>query len=225
MDYTKLIYSPLNIPESPELANVQEFVSFMLKYETQTTTKRTYMSLHGKEYPWIVLAFNADSESDSAKEFRTRWPGLFKYIDSFPIKGDRNLVFLAQKGEHDIFLHGDADGFGYRFHITNTNNESLFFHFSQDDSEQLPQTTLNWSDLVYTDEKIIAHRPSKRCPFVINSKLACHGVETNKAKLGDRIACLVYPANNSVVDKTRELELIKSSIEKFPESQIWYKRR
>lgn len=223
MDYTNLIYSPLDIADSPDI-NIKDFTEWMVDNEIETTTKVRYTEIHKKEYPWVVVSFNADSNTKVAEEFRNKFPQLYKHLDNFPIVGDRVLVFLAQKGDHDIFLHGDADGFGYRFHITNTNNEHLFFHMSKDPSKDLPQSVQNWDLIVDTSTKFIAKRPTNRCAFVINSKLACHGVETNRASFGDRIACLVYPSSPDKVDKNKQSLLIQRSIKKFPDYQIWYKK-
>jgi hypothetical protein len=226
--YRDLVFSPLALP-SPPSVDIGQLLSWMTwarkdcRKRGLNASERTYEALTGRQYPWLMATAHIAGATRVDRAFKKEFPEVAEYGRKFPVKGVGWIVFLAQRGSAEVFLHTDSDGYwGFRFYLANANAESLHFCLARKRVSELPRRLEDWSPLLDVSRKHYARWPKENRPFCLNSIRSAHAVEANGCKLGDRVACLLYPIDG--LDERRLLRLLHKSTEKYEDHQIWYKR-
>jgi hypothetical protein len=228
-NYRDLVFSPLSLPPPPRV-DVRRLLSWMRRARDDcrkrglNASERTYEARTGKRYPWLMATAHLSGSARADTAFRKEFPAVAEYARRFPFEGGGWIVFLAQRGDAEVFLHTDSDGYwGFRFYLANAHAEGLHFCMSRRRLRELPRRLDDWSPLLDTKRKHYARWPSENRPFCLNSVRSAHAVDASACRLGDRVACLLYPEGKA--DGRRLAGLLERSTREFADYQIWYGAR
>jgi hypothetical protein len=209
--YEDLVFSPLALPAPPEVS-ARRLIAWMTWAREEghkrglNRSERGYEARTGRAYPWLMANVYYGE--------RTRVEDSFD--EEFP-----EVALLAQRGSAEVHLHTDSDGYwGFRFYLANERPGGLYFHLARERVAQLPRVADDWDPLVDLGHKRYAPWPDDNRAYCLNSVRAAHAVDRSSCVLGERIACLVFPAGR--LDEARLLALLDASTERYGASQIWY---
>jgi hypothetical protein len=223
--YRELVFSPLDLP-SPPRVDAARLVGWMTWARVEghkrglNAAERKYESDTGREYPWLVANVLLENRTHVEDSFAREFPEIERYAARFPGKRPGSLVLLAQRGDRDIFVHTDSDGYwGFRFYLANRKHEGLHFYLSRVPGP-LPRRADDWAACVDVGTPRYARWPAENRPFCLNSVRAAHAVDRSTCELGERIACLVFPGGGP--DEKKLLRLLARSTAKYRDYQIWH---
>jgi hypothetical protein len=224
--FRDLVFSPLALPVPPAL-NILRLIEWMTWARGEAHKRglnkpeRGYEENTGRQYPWLMATVSYATPSHVEESFEREFPELRRYADHFPLKQVGLIALIAQRGNADVYLHTDSDGYwGFRFYLATARRESLYFCLTRDADQALPSRANNWSPFVDLERRHYAKWPHDNRPFCVNSKRAAHAVDANTCALGDRVACLVMPRDS--LDEPRLLALLEESTARFGDHQLWW---
>ena len=235
MDWKNLIFSPLDLPDPPEV-DMDEFVawhseqkSYMLKHNQNKVNSTNLYGGYCWHISWAKWWNTYNTAEPWICDFDKRFPELVEYLNLFPFKQMKSISFLNQIGGSKVEPHSDPDDcWGMRFYLKNKTKEALYFSrmkephnhrirtMEDDDGNPLKERR-DYLDFC-RDEKIYAKFPKDRCAWMLNSYRAWHGLDENPTPTGSRITCVII----GEYDKERLYKLFDDSTKKHKEYQIWY---
>jgi hypothetical protein len=224
--YRDLVFSPLALPPPPvvepgPLVSCMRWACKAGRALGRDVAERGYEARAGRRYPWLSAVVGFGEASGIERSFEREFPGIVEYCGEFPVNGPGWLTLLAQRGRTAIFPHADADGrWVLRFYLHDKSREGLHFYMAREGVSALPRGADDWSSLVELGTKHYARWPRTNTPYCLNSVRAAHAVDANACALGERIACLLAPANGY-----REgdlFALLERSTARYRRHQIWY---
>ena len=234
-DWRNLIFSPLDLPDPPDVD--------MDKFLAWHSDQKEYMLLHNQNrinstklyggYCWHVswakwyTTYNTDKPWIC--DFDKRFPDLVEYLELFPFKQAKSISFLNQLSGATVQPHTDPDElWGMRFYLKNKNKDALYFSRTKEVSDRQIRTMEDSNGNLLTekrnyldyckDEKLYATFPKEQCAWMLNSSRAWHGVDKNPTPTGSRITCTIM----GEYDKDKLFELLERSTKKHKDYQIWY---
>jgi len=224
--YEDLVFSPLALPPPPEV-DTDRLVAWMTWAREEAHKRglnrpeRGYESSTGRICPWLMATVYYGKRSHVEDSFEAEFPEVARYARLFPLRTLGGISLLAQRGSVPVHLHTDIDGhWGFRFYLANSDPGALYFCMARRRVRELPRIVADRPDLVEIERRHYA--PSRDCrgAYCLNSVRAAHAVEASTCRLGERIACVVFPIDG--LDEERLVELLDASSERFRDSQIWY---
>ena len=233
-DWKDLIFSPLDLPDPPEL-DMDKFISWnsaQKEYMLELNTNRqNSMKLLGG-YAWQISWAKRPTVNNSTKwicDFDKIFPEITEYLELFPMKEIKSISILNQIGGSHVEPHVDPDElWGMRFYLKNKIKDALYFSRTKEKQETMIRTledsdgkplTQKRNYLDYCkDEKIYAKFPKERCAWLLNCNRAWHGVDKNPTPTGTRITCLVM----GEYDTNKLFKLLEESTKQYKDYQIWY---
>jgi len=223
--YRNLVFSPLALP-SPPMIDSAALIEWMHWARVEglkiglNSPERNFEARTGRRYPWLMANVVFTEPSDIVRSFERQFPEVVEYCRVFPVKRARVLVLLAQRGDMDVHMHADSDGYwGLRFYLANKNYEGLHFYLARPGIDVLPRGTDALPQYVETT-KHYARWPAENKPYCVNSLRAAHAVDSNTCRLGERIACLLLPDGGH--DEEKLLALLGASSALYGSHQIWH---
>jgi hypothetical protein len=227
--YEDLVFSPLALPPPPAVDSAR-LVTWLTWAREQSLRRggnvpeAVYESAAQRRLPWLMATIHYHETPAAVEEsFEREFPEIAAYVRLFPIKRLKLIALNAHRGDEEVHLHTDSDGFwGIRFYLANRKSDRMYFCMARDRSVRLPPGLADdWSKFVDLRRHYVRF-PDDNRPFCLNSMRAAHCVEAAPRRLGERIICLVLPQRDGL-DRERMLQLLDRSSWEFAHHQLWYR--
>lgn len=234
VNFNKLIYTPLDLPEPPtidiEKFNVWSTESRKLDLERENKLMAAksggrYIpaSSTGKKilnYPWEPAHALDPSREDWNFEFDKWFPELVDYINLFPFRKLKSINFIKQKPGVEAFLHTDPDDWlGFRFYLQNNikrdclyfrklkNNYATGKRYSTYEYDKTGTKYRNWEELCEETRLYVDQKNKEKYAWALTSAWAAHGIDPILEN-EERITCIILavqdPNNPTAGYKTKE---------------------
>lgn len=227
MNYLNVLYTPLDVPERPEI-DYELFKKWSVDVYPQSCinieSKQKFVA-HDRlksKYPWnLVYGMHAG-------EWQNDFNHLFKDLAEYCYKGFGleqhhlyTILFLPTRNDfvNKYFWHIDPDSSGLRFYLRNEDvscNHLLMRRMTQyiPDAWKMPSDVL---ENMLEPEILYCNMKSKHQAFFLNNVFAAH-TPINKRSI-DRVAVFVTIKKKHLADVIQNLvdPLVIRSIYKYPE--------